>query len=1422
VSEGASTVQRLRTAAVCSILTGLVFLQEPGLIVTDTKLDLTVDPVGWLQRALHLWEPHGWLGQVQNQAYGYLFPMGPFFALGHLLGLPAWVVQRSWTALLMCVALVGVQKVAQRLGIGTSGTQLAAGVVYVLSPRFLTTVGPISAETLPMALAPWILLPLIARPDVSRLRSAVARSGLAVFACGAVNAVATLAVLPVPLLYLLTRERGRLRARWLAAWGVAVAAACAWWVVPLVLLGSVSPPFLDWIESAQVTTLPTALVETLRGTSDWVAFSASVDGPFWRGGWLLVTNPVSILDTVVIAGLGFYGLARRDLPERRFLTFCALVGVVAVTFGHVGPASPSWAGWAQGLLDGVLAPFRNVHKFDPVLRLPLVLATAHALAVLGRRVRRPDAPALPAMSAALAGLVLLGAASPLVTGELAPRGAFDAVPAYWGEAAAWLDARDDGAAVVVPAASFGTYYWGDPRDEPLQPLAGSAWVVRDAVPLTPAGTIRLLDAIDSRLAIGEGGPGLSTLLSRAGLRYVVVRNDLDYARAGTTRPVLVHQALAATSGVAKVASFGGVVGGGSRPGLRVDAGLDLPYRAVEIFEVQGAAPRVSAAPLSSALVVSGGPEDLGELGDAGVPLAGPVLLEGDLPEGWAAEHPGLEGIRTDGYRRRETDFGLVGDNTSATLSASDQLALNNPARDYLPFGDGYATSAVPLGGSVEASTSMSDAGNIGGTRPERQPFAAVDGDLATSWSSASGEGALGQWISLDAGHVISAAAARIVVQPDVFGVFPTRLRVTEQGGSVEVPVSGPATWVSIPILPGGTQSVRVEPVAMSDGGRGVSFVVSELELPGAAPQRPLALPSPDLAADRVVLSAGRGRDGCVQVGRRPLCAEGLERSDEDDLGIDRLINGASGSWELSGFAVPKPGPALSALLARTDGLGVHATASSAAVQDPRGDPQRVTDGNIETGWTAASGDQTPTVTLQWGEERLVSGISVTIDPALAASAPTSVRVVGDDGSSRTAPLGSDNVAWFVDGLRTTSLTVTFPGIHPEGTFDPYTGRTDLLPVGVSELVPVGVGDLVGRDNPAQVITSPCGSGPELTVGGRVTQTSVTGERASIERLEPQRWEACNGSTVSLVPDSRVSLKAAPAWRAGSLTLIRSGTTDAGGAISPPVPVQVLQDGSDTRTVAVAARPEPVILSVLENVNAGWLATSAGERLEPVTVDGWHQGWVVPAGAATTVRLEFAPQSRYRLALCGGAGLVVGLLVAAVLPVRRRRLPDLRPGRGGGVDLVVFAVALAWLGGVVGGVLAVVAWWLRQRVKPRRSRRREWAAVIAALALLTAGLAFVARPWSSTEGYAGDLAWPQWLCLLVLALALVPTSADEAPEGLAGALDDDPAEPGRQEAGGQRDSEDEPEVARERLDVQRAEDDVEDQDVPEEQPVRDAP
>ena len=97
----------------------LTFAQSPGQISPDTKLDLTANPLRFLARAFNLWNSELPFGQAQNQAYGYLFPHGAFFLVGDVLGLPGWVTQRLWWALLLTVGFWGLLRVAEALGIGS-------------------------------------------------------------------------------------------------------------------------------------------------------------------------------------------------------------------------------------------------------------------------------------------------------------------------------------------------------------------------------------------------------------------------------------------------------------------------------------------------------------------------------------------------------------------------------------------------------------------------------------------------------------------------------------------------------------------------------------------------------------------------------------------------------------------------------------------------------------------------------------------------------------------------------------------------------------------------------------------------------------------------------------------------------------------------------------------------------------------------------------------------------------------------------------------------------------------------------------------------------------------------------------------------------------------------------------------------------
>ena len=561
--------ERLRVLLCCLCLGLLATATRPGKMLADTKIDMPIDPGGLLGRALHLWDIEQF-GQLQNQASGYLFPMGPFYALGHLAGIPGWITQRMWLGLLLCTAFLGARKLAERLGIGTPTGRLLGAMAYALGPHGLTSLGTNSSEYVPLAMLPWIVVPLAtvtlrtgAGRGSGRIKAA-ARSGLAVACCGGINATAVLAVLVVPGLFLLTRPRGCARIRLIAWWSAAVAIATAWWTVPLLLLGKYAFSWLTYTEKASTTTSTTGLLSVFRGSERWVN-SLVVNGQvWWPLGHVFVTQAFAILATGAVAALGLAGLARRGLPERTFLLVTLLAGVVIIVAGHAGPLGDD----VRHLIDGPLAPFRNLYKFDGLIRLPLALGIAHLLTA----VRRPRiAPALVALVA------IAGVAGTTLSTGLSASGDFRAVPQYWTEATTWLNGHaGQQGVIIVPGSRFAEYLWGRPMDEITEPYMRARWAERQLVPAGSPGLTRLLDAIDQRITTGQGSPGLSQVLARIGVRYILVRNDLRRDDLRGAWPARVHQALDSSPGIRRAVWFGGAPAGSTLPDDAVNS-VDQPY-----------------------------------------------------------------------------------------------------------------------------------------------------------------------------------------------------------------------------------------------------------------------------------------------------------------------------------------------------------------------------------------------------------------------------------------------------------------------------------------------------------------------------------------------------------------------------------------------------------------------------------------------------------------------------------------------------------------------------------------------------------------------------------------------------------------------------------------------------------------------------
>ncbi|MBW8822283.1 MAG: DUF3367 domain-containing protein, partial [Streptomyces sp.] len=431
----------------------LFLVVHPGRQTFDTKLGVTTDPGRFLADLGQLWHDQGSFGGIQDQYVGYLWPMLPFYWLGHALQLPVWLVERLWLSLIVSVAFWGALRLAERLRIGNGPGRLLAAVAYALWPTFTIVIGSTSAAALPGAFLPWVLLPLTNERYSARI--AALRSALIIPFMGGVNAASTLACLLPVGLYLLSRPHGPRQRKLIAWWVPGVILATAWWVIPLLLLGLYGENFLPYVESARTTTETMSATEALRGAGNWVAYLHL--GEAWLpAGWTVASSVIVILCSALAAGLGLAGLARRDMPERRWLVLTVLTAVLVLLAGYGGAFGAPFHGLVQDWLNGGLAPFRNIYKFQPGLALALVLGLAHLVGVAteprgAREMRgRRYAPLIAAV------LVLPGLMWPYLNGTILNPGSFQQLPKYWQSTSDWLEKYSpDSRALVVPATAHG-------------------------------------------------------------------------------------------------------------------------------------------------------------------------------------------------------------------------------------------------------------------------------------------------------------------------------------------------------------------------------------------------------------------------------------------------------------------------------------------------------------------------------------------------------------------------------------------------------------------------------------------------------------------------------------------------------------------------------------------------------------------------------------------------------------------------------------------------------------------------------------------------------------------------------------------------------------------------------------------------------
>ncbi|MFF7184197.1 alpha-(1-_3)-arabinofuranosyltransferase [Streptomyces sp. NPDC008222] len=1328
---------------------------QPGRQTFDTKLGVTVDPWQFLSDLGQLWHDRGGFGGLQDQYAGYLWPMLPYYALARLVHLPVWLAERLWMSLIVSVAFWGAVRLAERLGVGTRASRLLGATAYALWPVFTVVIGSTSAAALPGAFLPWVLLPLTDQRYAARV--AAFRSALVVPFMGGVNAASTLASLLPAGLYLLSRPRGPRQRKLIGWWVLGVVLATAWWVVPLLVLGVYGENFLPYVESAQTTTDTMSAVESLRGAGNWVAYLHF--GEAWLpAGWTVASSVLVIVCSALAAGLGLAGLARRDMPERRWLVLTVLVVVVVTLAGYGGSFGAPFHGVVRDWLDGWLSPFRNIYKFQTGTALATALGLVHLVGVAtdARGARPVRGRRLAPLVAAV--LVLPGLAWPYLNGSILQSGSFQQLPAYWHATADWLKKYSpDSRALVVPATAHGLYTWGSPVDEPLDVLADSRWAERDFVPFGAAGNRRAMDAVEQALMTGGDIPGLADYLSRAGLYYVVVRNDLDPDQIGAVPTTTVKRALE-QSGYRRVTGFGPETTGGRiahHTPLQIE-GLYPRARAVEIYEPANAeVTRPGPArllPVADTAVVSGGPEAL-------LPLAADPAIRGRAAVLTGDNTPGLGTspvqVVGDGLRRADTRFGLVDANTSYTYTRDEKNAPDavqdpgRPPHQILPVtGLGHQTVAELRGArSVTASSS----GNWLFQLPQYDPVNAFDGNPDTAWAEGAPGSADGQWLRIAfTGPVDMPSSVKVTPLPqDGVRSAATRIRVETAKGSVSSYLRPDGTTQTVKSPPGATSWLRItilDSVRHRTGLTGAGF--SEIKVPGVQVTRLLRLPTDanasDASAEIVSLHRAADPTGLSSTGTET----GLHR---------RFSTSAAGTFEVAASAVPLPGDALDRLLyqvAPEQQSRITATADSTAQLGAGLSARNLTDGDLTTAWIAGN---RPTIHLSWPGKQPVGSIVLAAAGGLS-SRPTKVEISSPDGATIA---GVDENGWVrFDPITTDHLDITVVETAPVTLHNPVAGDDLRLPVGLTEVYIPALEQYRTPQPPAsRTFSLPCGQGPVLAIDDELYETSAKGTVRDLVERRPVTLTPCRqhraGTSVDLTAGThRVEAGDAGPLAVTDLTLTRGTVTEPEAATRE---LRIADWQGDRREVRVGSGAASY-LTTYENYNKGWEATLNGRKLTPLRLDGWQQGWRIPAGAGGTVKLSYAPSTTYQAGLIGGGA---GVAALAFFTLWRRRSPNpdgpSAPVPGAGVWLGTVVLTLAGI--VVAGPFALLVPLLALVAR----RRHTLLVPIAFLALAGAGIAAATgagAPPAAGRGVFGPVA--QLLALIGLFAALVSVREPDAP------------------------------------------------------------
>ncbi|HYP48322.1 MAG TPA: alpha-(1-_3)-arabinofuranosyltransferase family protein, partial [Thermoleophilaceae bacterium] len=486
----------------------LALWQRPGWATSDTKIDLHVNPADFLGEVASVWTHSIDLGAVHGAQYGgYLWPVGPFFALFNSIGIEPWIVHRLWLGTIFALSAWGVLRLLDLLvGRPRGIAHVVAAALYVLNPYTTMFTGRTSIILLGYAALPWMLI--VVHHGVRGIDGWRSMRGwwwAGAFALiltsvgGGINGavVGWMLVGPLVLLVyepLIGNVRWRDSAGFVVRMGVLGTLASLWWIVPLVVHAGYGIDFLQFTEQPRSIWATNSVPEVLRLMGYWtsytgVGFSGAERAFFTESGTMLF-NPLVVGASLILPALALAGFMwTRRWRYAPFFLLLLLVGVAIEAAGFPkGTPSRDTMEWIYRNVP-LVRFMRTTQKAAPLVAIggAGLLGIAAQLAWIqlrGMGAGRMRRVALVAAPAALAALIVL-AALPLARGTAVEEQlTWKRIPSAWTQLGNDLDSglAPNSRVLGLPGQIFGYYQWGGTIDSILPRVTNKPSAVRYETP----------------------------------------------------------------------------------------------------------------------------------------------------------------------------------------------------------------------------------------------------------------------------------------------------------------------------------------------------------------------------------------------------------------------------------------------------------------------------------------------------------------------------------------------------------------------------------------------------------------------------------------------------------------------------------------------------------------------------------------------------------------------------------------------------------------------------------------------------------------------------------------------------------------------------------------------------------------------------